>query len=657
MKDSIPFKEWKELYEEELETLYITLRPKRLPRQYSCIAVGAIYHPPKPIYPNHVMVSHIINSVDHILRAHPNAAIFIMGDLNQLPDHRLKSALNLKQIVTQPTRGNSILDKVYTNASEFFKTVVIEPIASSDHRTVLCLPDVTNLPTHSMTEKKVRTSGHNEKTLLASELLHIRWEPLYHLPTCNEQFEFFMEKISELLDTYLPVKTVRKHNTDKPWITEQFKSLIQSRQWALNNDRGQYKQLRNKVNRMNKSLRSTFYKRKVENLKQSEPRQWWKHVQNLMGQGRSHSNPLQSLANEACDGDLQEMATKINKFFQSVSNDLTPLSAQDTTDCTLQVPAEYIISVQEVERRLSHININKSTGPDEIPNWLLRDFASILANPITAIYNSSIREGYIPQIWKSADVSALPKKKPPRAIESDLRPISLTPILSKELEYFPSKWLWNLVKDKMDSNQYGGIPGSSPVHALVDLYHHWLEALDSRQRQYIRVLFLDYAKAFDHIDHNILLNKLASYGIPDFLLQWIRGFLTVRQQRVRMGQDLFSDWLHIHGGVPQGTRLGPILFVIMINDLKTICPTYKYVDDTTIYEVCKPNTTSNLQEAVDTALIWSTENNMKLNPKKTHEMVIDFGKARAQPRPLQIAGSNIETVSQSKLLGIIISND
>ena len=157
------------------------------------------------------------------------------------------------------------------------------------------------------------------------------------------------------------------------------------------------------------------------------------------------------------------------------------------------------------------------------------------------------------------------KVKPPKAIESDLQPISLTVILSKELETHVVGWLWEIIGPQMDPYQYGAIAKCSTVHALIELLHDWYKSTDnSKEITHIHVTLVDYSKAFDRIDPNILVQKLKSYGIPLFLLHWIQDFLTDRFQQVKIGSFL-TEKRNIWGTVPQGTKLGVFLFILMID--------------------------------------------------------------------------------------------
>lgn len=289
-----------------------------------------------------------------------------------------------------------------------------------------------------------------------------------------------------------------------------------------------------------------------------------------------------------------------------------------------------------------------------MPNWLLHDFAGVIAKPLCAIFNSSLREGFVPQMWKNADVCPIPKTNPPKTVEDDLRPISLTPVVTKHLESIIGAWILEVVQPIIDKYQFGGVKKTGTTHALIDILHHWFMGAESGQ--VIRILFIDYSKAFDHVDHTILVSKLKQMGLHDVLVRWVAAFLTKRQQRVKLG-NIKSEWRPINGSVPQGSWLGPLLFVLMINDLHLPSLCHKYMDDTTVTEILKRFQDSKMQDLANATCQWSKENNMRLNKKKTKQMAISF-KRSSDPIPeLRIDGIDIEHVSTFKLLGVHISND
>jgi hypothetical protein len=391
----------------------------------------------------------------------------------------------------------------------------------------------------------------------------------------------------------------------------------------------------------------------MQNLKSSNPKNWWQKIKSLTGQHKKGDN-LESLAQSTCDGDKMVLANTINEFFKNVSSHLSPLSTPNYP-CNYDVPDEYIITVDSVEERLRKINVTKAAGPDDIPSWLLKDLYQELAPPVCSIWNSSFRNSYVPHIWKSANTCPLPKKTPPLDLQKDLRPISLTPILSKGIEFYARDWFMYFFKNHIDTFQYGSQSESSTVIALVQLLHSWLIDLDSG-KNIIRILLIDFSKAFDLVDHTILMNKILKLDIPDFLSSWLYSFLCDRRQRVKIG-NTFSEWTDINAGVPQGTLLGPSTFLLHINDLQTECHAVKYVDDTTIWETCdKRGQNSRIQNAANQTYEWCQSNNMKINTDKTKEMLINFSKKPFPINSITMNENEIERVRKSKLLGIIIND-
>jgi hypothetical protein len=385
-----------------------------------------------------------------------------------------------------------------------------------------------------------------------------------------------------------------------------------------------YWALKNKVNRLSVRLRAGYYNTHVSDLSTTSSKHWWASINSLMGRNQK-SNAMTNLANQLTDGDDHALANRINSTFQSVSSTLPKLIPTHQSPASL-LPDKYCVSVEEVEKKLLKIQPHKACGPDGIPNWVYRDFAGYLAAPIASIFNSSFREGYIPSIWKSADVVPVPKVNPPQRLEKDLRPISLTPVICKTQESFMFSWVWDIIKLKIDKGQFGALKGTSSTHALITMVHDWLTSTDDcKKKKFVHIVLLDYAKAFDHVDANILLAKLQVLDIPDCLLRWIEAFLMDRRQRVKIGNTL-SDWLSIWGTVPQGTLLGVMCFLCLINDLSTASTTIKYVDDTTIYHASNDPNDKTLQDSVNEALSWSSKNSMNINSSKTKEMLVSISK-------------------------------
>ena len=213
----------------------------------------------------------------------------------------------------------------------------------------------------------------------------------------------------------------------------------------------------------------------------------------------------------------------------------------------------------------------------------------------------------------------VPKIQPPRAVASDLRPISLTATLAKVLESVVGSWILERVGDSLDDRQYGALRQRSTIHALVDMVHHWHVAVDKGESA--RTVFVDFAKAFDHVDHNVLVAKMVALGLPDVIVRWMCTFLQGRRQRVKIG-DVLSDWLQLSAGMPQGSYLGPLTFIILIDALRPGCLTHKYVDDTTMTEFMSRSVVSSMQSFVDELVQQATDAGMTVNDRKTRELLI-----------------------------------
>ena len=250
-------------------------------------------------------------------------------------------------------------------------------------------------------------------------------------------------------------------------------------------------------------------------------------------------------------------------------------------------------------KKMVAINPFKTCGPDNIPGRILKEFAHLFSEPVATIFNSSLLSGVFPKIWKNSHIVPIPKIKQPTE-EEHTRPISLTPCISKVLEDFVVHWMISDVGDKIDSQQFGSLKGFSTTYCLLDMLHSWLRHLDS-PGHYLCVCFLDFSKAFDRIGH-----------------------VLIKKNSVKV----ISSWLPVKAGVPQGTKLGPILFVIMVNDLQ--CRSgksdiWKFVDDATLSERLQRNVESSaIQSDLTSVDTWASNNLMKLNAKKCKEMLICF---------------------------------
>ena len=220
----------------------------------------------------------------------------------------------------------------------------------------------------------------------------------------------------------------------------------------------------------------------------------------------AQSDTLKSLQHLHVGIDQIGLANIINEAFLSPMYCFTPLPA--ASPCTtFGNYSTLFVSVESVCKRLSKLKPCKTNGPDNIPGWLLKENADILAGPVSDILNYSYREGRLPSSWKHADVVPVPKQKPVREVNKHLRSISLTPILSKMSEdYVLDTYVKPAVLERIDPQQFGAVPKPSTTHALISMLHSWLKSTDGDGATTRAVLF-DFRKAFDLIDHHILAQK------------------------------------------------------------------------------------------------------------------------------------------------------
>ena len=272
------------------------------------------------------------------------------------------------------------------------------------------------------------------------------------------------------------------------------------------------------------------------------------------------------------------------------------------------------------------------------------------------IYNTSIFQGVVPLPLKQSIVSPIPKCTPPTSIQSDLRPVSLTPQLSKIMEGFILKPLLHEISSKIDCFQFA-MKGRSTTQALVYFLHNVLEALN-RGNCSVRAFFADFSKGFDLVDHNILCAEMNKLNIHPALVRWIRSFLTHRSQCVRINNTT-SKFKPINGGIPQGTKLGPILFAILVNTLaKNWHLRIKFVDDLSIFEVIPRCSPSLMPFIVNDIVHYANARGMRLNPSKCKEMLFDFLHYRLPIQsPLSIGAQVVESVESLKLLGVHFSRN
>ncbi|CAJ1060342.1 Hypp2194 [Xyrichtys novacula] len=351
--------------------------------------------------------------------------------------------------------------------------------------------------------------------------------------------------------------------------------------------------------------------------------------------------------------DFVRIANAVNAKFIKVSQSLEPLDLS-ALPSFLPSPPLPTIPVWEVYNRLSSIDCHKSPGPDMIPPKILKEFACEISIPLCDIINCSFDEGVVPRQWKEATVVPIPKSSP--CNKDELRPISLTAQLSKICEHFAGNWILNDIMPNLDPMQFGSRQNRSTTHNLVSLMDFMYRTSDVSD-SVCTVITTDFAKAFDAVDHTVAVQCLLDLGVRPSLIPWICSFMTDRQQKVRY-QGHLSDWEYPTCGVAQGTVLGPIVFLALINSALQDGPHHwKYVDDMTIAQSWSPKVPCTLQQTLNGLDTWVNEHKMKLNPSKCKVVHVTGMRQKTALPTLSVNQNILEVCDTVKVLGVTIQAD
>ena len=310
---------------------------------------------------------------------------------------------------------------------------------------------------------------------------------------------------------------------------------------------------------------------------------------------------------------------------------------------------------------MASLDISKSAGPDGISAKMLKGTAVSIVYSLTKLFNQSILQGTLPRAWKIARIVPIPKNTE-KSLPKNYRPISILPLINKLLE----RHIHKLILDHFASSlpisprQCGFMTGRSTSSALLTVTHDVLHSLDDGNE--VCSIFFDLKKAFDSVPHQKLIDKLINAGVCSYLVQWLYDYLFNRMQFVVVNGEQ-SPVLPVMSGVPQGSVLGPLLFLIYINDvtcrISDLSKITLFADDITLYRtICSILDYLALQEDITSIATWVTENCLSLNADKCCCML--FSKKRlhsAPPVPLHVDGRDLSMVSQTKYLGVLLSSD
>jgi hypothetical protein len=576
--------------------------------------------------------------------AHNIDKFIILGDFNypeikwnkQLDIHLSKNSRellefldqnNLTQFNTHPSRKGekNILDLYITNLTDTPPDINRGRYQfSSDHYIFDCTFKVDLNRTYPRSRTVLNYRRANFEAISRGIRQHITMKP--HVEDVETAWNILHTLLATLTNQHIPSITIRNKYSPS-WIDAEVIKMSHKKKCAYNKwkrsgkngDKVKYKKLRNKI----KNLVSTKYKQHMENITTnlvSNPKRFWTL---LKDRTRSKTSPSMLVHQDVEETDPKKLCEIFNTYFSSVFNKNTYDTLPEISITRDEGLMEIHLTEEEVSKELSKINTTKAPGPDGISTRVLKECRDELKTPITRLYNSSLKTGKLPNDWKKANVVPIYKKGNKLEV-SNYRPVSLLPIISKILERCVLNRIIELIRPKISRMQYGFMKGKSTVTQIITVLANIHNIFDNREKT--DVIYFDLAKAFDSVPHTLLIHKLQSFGIHGRLLNWIRDYLTDRMQRVTC-DGYNSSWLPVSSGVPQGSILGPILFIIYINDLpdilapETLCAIF--ADDTKIYrQVQNEDDIVALQTDIDKVAEWGNTWGLNFNTTKTTHLPI-----------------------------------
>ena len=632
IKNNIFYRHRPDLESADVENIWVEIRS--LKNKY---LIGHFYRPPNATVDFWDKFDSTIEKASE-----ENLDLIILGDLNHdilktnsnSPLLRILSKYNLQNMINEPTRvtntTSTCIDLLFTNHESIISDLKVLPPFNSDHSTITA--EITYKTYKAQAYKKtIWKYDEADKNLIEEKFESQDWS-FINGNDINLINETFSNKIMELADQSIPKVNFTYRPNNKPWMNSNIRRTMRQRDRlylkAKNKNTelswSNYRNKRNEVVEMIRNAKKSY----ISNLqtKLSDPslssKAWYRITNEITKLKNKHNPPPPLIRNGQPQIHPLDKAQTLNEHFVGIStvrDEPELLDNINTPDFNLNT---IVILEQDVKDQLDNLNINKPGGPDEISPKLIKTIGYHLVKPLTLLFNRSLQLGQVPQQWKMANVSAIFKNKGNNNDPTNYRPISITSCLGKILEKIIFKYLYNYleVHEILTKYQSGFRPNDSTTNQLLEIYHIILENLDKGKD--IKFIFCDVSKAFDKVWHRGLLHKLKKYGINGNLHKWFESYVCNRRQRV-INEGSRSTWMTTTAGVPQGSVLGPYLFLLYINDIveKINTNIRLFADDTSLFTVIENQESIQLlnEDLIEIAQ-WSDDWLIILNQTKTNSM-------------------------------------
>ena len=572
------------------------------------------------------------------------------------------------QLITKPTHKNgNTLDLLFSNIPELIEGVSIlghKEACSSDHFGVN-LKIKLNVSLRKTVKRKIFNYAKADWRSLNFDLSRIDWHSYIGMHDLHESWQIFKIIIDKLCERHIPKKTL-KNQFQPPWYDSDCDKILREKEkWRKksNSESGTEEDHRKFCR-----LRSEFKKIMNEKMRlnvvdDTDPalisKKFWKYVKSKT---KSTRIPETVWYKNRFRNKTIDQANLFNEYF---SNQFSQESHYDI-DIDMRNDNNFInLKFHELDvlLLLKNINPSKAAGPDGIHGMVLKNCAPSLAKPLTIMFNISFVTGIIPDDWKLASVVPIHKKDEKGSVEN-YRPISLTSLIMKIFEKCIRQELSNACDELLDPRQHGFINAKSCTTQMVPFTYDLALTLNNKAK--CDVIYFDFAKAFDSVSHDLILKKLKnSYRVDGLMLRFIKSYLENRKQQVVIGGAI-SSTLPVKSGVPQGSILGPLLFVLFINDMFT-CVSKEtnmalYADDTKIWrEIVISEDHFILQNDIDNLYKWSVDNKMNFHPSKCKALSLTNQRNILHNLPFTIFHYRldsvyIEYVTSQVDLGVTLSN-